>query len=303
MLIKSLFSFLEKITNKEKYLDKKFLNKINKKIDFYNSNIKNKLLKIDNTLKDKREISFLHSGHLGDLIYSLAVIKKIAQTHKCKLYIQINKKNKVEYKNHPAGNVLINKKMGDFFLPLIKKQNYLDVAEIYNNEPIDIDLDFFREIPVNIFSHSMRWYSHLTGVPISMDEPFLEVEKKLNFHNKITIVRTTRYRNYYINYKFLQNAKNIICVGLKSEYEELKKDIPNLIFHDCKNFLEMAEIINSSKFFIGNMTFAYAVAEALKIPRLLEVSPDYPVVFPVGKNGYDFYHQIHFEKYFNLLNN
>ena len=44
------------------------------------------------------------------------------------------------------------------------------------------------------------------------------------------------------------------------------------------------------------------MAEGLKVPRLLEASPDFPVVFPVGNNGYDFYHQNHFEKFFNKLN-
>ena len=34
----------------------------------------------------------------------------------------------------------------------------------------------------------------------------------------------------------------MLQIGLKSEYEELKKDIRNLEFHDCKDFLEMAEI-------------------------------------------------------------
>ena len=65
----------------------------------------------------------------------------------------------------------------------------------------------------------------------------------------------------------------------------------------------MAEAINSCKFFIGNLNFAFSLAEGLKVPRLLENSPDFPVVYPIGKNAYDFYHQIHFEKYFKMLDN
>ena len=64
----------------------------------------------------------------------------------------------------------------------------------------------------------------------------------------------------------------------------------------------MAEIIKASKFFIGNMSFQYIMAEGLKIPRLLEASPDFPVVFPVGPNAFDSYHQNHFEKFFKDLN-
>ena len=61
-------------------------------------------------------------------------------------------------------------------------------------------------------------------------------------------------------------------------------------------------IIKSCKFFIGNLCFAYSIAEGLKTPRLLETCPDFPVVFPHGDNAYDFYHQIHFEKLFKSLN-
>ena len=33
------------------------------------------------------------------------------------------------------------------------------------------------------------------------------------------------------------------------EFNELKKEIGNLEFHECKDFLEMAQIIKSSRFF------------------------------------------------------
>ena len=62
----------------------------------------------------------------------------------------------------------------------------------------------------------------------------------------------------------------------------------------------MAELINSCKFFIGNLGFAFSIAEGLKKPRLLNL-PKFSVLFPIGENAYDFYHQIHFEKYFKNL--
>ena len=54
----------------------------------------------------------------------------------------------------------------------------------------------------------------------------------------------------------------------------------------------MAKIIKSSKFFIGNQSIAYPMAEALKVPRLLEAEPSFPVVQPIGKNSYDFYYSL-----------
>ena len=63
----------------------------------------------------------------------------------------------------------------------------------------------------------------------------------------------------------------------------------------------MASIIKSSKFFIGNLSLAYAIAEGLKVPRLLEGLEEFPAMYPSGKNGYEFFFQGHFEKWFKYL--
>jgi len=298
-----LAKFFLKIFDKNKYNSFKYNEKLKKIKNIYDRDIKHKIIEIDEVLKSKKEINFLHSGHLGDVIYSLPLIKEISKNKKCNLFIQINKKMDLYYHDHPSGNVMINKKTADFLMPLLDSQTYLNSAFIYNHENIDIDLNLFREMPFNLIFHSIRWYSHLAGVNLNMEDKFLDVKTKENFKNKIIIVRSPRYRNQFINYNFLNNVKNIVCVGLESEYEQLKKDIKYLEFYDCKNFLEMAQIIKSGRFFLGNQGFAFSVAEGLKTPRLLEACPDFPVVFPLGSNAYDFYHQTHFEKYFEILEN
>ena len=297
-----LASLFLKIFNKREYLSQKYTKNLKKNVDFYNQNIRKKIEDIAISLKNKKKINFLHSGHLGDMIYSLQLIKELSKNYECNLFIQVNKKMNLYYHNHPSGDVMINNRTAKLMMPLLKSQEYLNTVKIYEKEIIDINLDLFREMPFSLTFHSVRWYSHLTGTPVNMEEKFLNFETNDNFKNKIVIVRSPRYRNNFINYKFLKDVKNIVCVGLKEEYEDLKKDIKNLEFYDCKDFLEMAIIINSSKFFIGNLCFAYSIAEALKIPRLLETCPDFPVVFPIGGKAFDFYHQVHFEKFFNKLN-
>ncbi len=208
----------------------------------------------------------------------------------------------VKYPNHPSGNVYLDERIVNLLLPLLKNQNFINKCGIYQGEDIDIDLDFFRDIPIDIRFHSVRWYMHLTGVQIDMSAPFLESDNHHSIKNNIIIVRSPRYRNDFINYNFLNKIKEkIICIGLKKEYEDLKQNIQQLEFYNCKDFLELSRIIKSCRLFIGNECFAYSVAEGLKVPRLLEASPDFPVVFPIGNKGYDFYHQIHFEKLFEKL--
>ena len=64
----------------------------------------------------------------------------------------------VAYSNHPSGNVYLDKRIVDLFLPLIKSQKYINSVNIYNDENIDVNLDLFREVPINIMFHSTRWY-------------------------------------------------------------------------------------------------------------------------------------------------
>ena len=289
-----------KFFNKEKYIDLKNEKRTSDRFKYYNSRIYAQILEIQKKIENNKELSFLHSGRLGDLIYSLATIKELSKSHKCKLYVQIEKPILGPYDS--SRKVFINKRCGDLILPLLRNQDFLDAVNIYKDEKIDINLDLFRDIPISLSFYSSRWFSHICGININVENTFLSVKPHELIKNRIIVGRSSRYRNAYINYKFLKNTKNLLCIGLEEEFQDSKKDINDLEFHECKDFLEMAEIIKASKFFIGNMSLQYIISEALKVPRLLEASPDFPAAFPVGPNAFDAYHQNHFEKFFTNLN-
>ena len=101
----------------------------------------------------------------------------------------------------------------------------------------------------------------------------------------------------------MKKYDDLVFIGLNHEYEDLKKEIPNLQFQNCKDFLEAAQIIKSSRFFLGNSSFGFTIAEGLKVPRLMESFPEFPVIYPNGGHGYDFYFQDHLEKWFDYLYN
>jgi len=297
----NILKYYYKLFNFKKYKALKKQKTIQVSLEEFNDKYKLYIDKIQNKIIEKKEINFLHSGHLGDLIYALPVIKELAKDHVCRFYIQANKKMPVEYHKHPAGNVYIDDRMLNLFLPLMKEQKFIHKVEKYNNQEIDINFDIFREIFPNIHFNSPRWYFHITGVQVDLADPYLDAKPHEKIKNKIVIHRTFRHRNQFINYKFLEKYKNLIFIGLKDEYEDLKQDIKNLEFYDCKDYLEMAQIIKACKFFIGNQSIAYPIAEALKVPRILEAEPLFPVVQPIGKNSFDFYYQPHFEKWFKHL--
>ena len=85
-------NFLLKFINKKKYLEQKIKKKLDSDLNFYNRNIKDRIIEITSNIEKKENLNFLHSGHLGDLIYALPLIKEISKTKKCNLFIELNKK-------------------------------------------------------------------------------------------------------------------------------------------------------------------------------------------------------------------
>ena len=117
--------------------------------------------------------------------------------------------------------------MLNLFLPLIREQKYINEIKQFSNQEIDIDLNLFRKLPVNICFNSPRWYFQITGIQVDLSESYLDVKEHDKIKNKIIIHRTFRHRNQFIDYSFLRNYNDLIFIGIKEEFEDLKK-IPNL---------------------------------------------------------------------------
>lgn len=289
-----MFSIVSKLKRKRKEKEKKFLRlKISKKVE-----------EISKKIKSKKEVNFLHSGHLGDIINSLPFIKEISKNKKCNLFIHLNKKINNQNVNllHPAKGYFLTNTSYLKLLPLLKKQPFLKKVDIYKKQSIDINLDLFRDLPINFNIDSVRWYLHITGANPNLNKPYLlKIKKNKKFPNYIVFMRSLRRQNSHIKFDFLNKYKKLLFIGLYNEFIDLKKQIKNLKFYNCKDFLEMAEIINSSKLFIGNLSFGYTIAEGLKKPRLIESYLDFPLVYPNGYNAYEFYFQNHFEQHVRKL--
>ena len=161
--------------------------------------LKKKLDEIDIALKNKENISFLHSGHLGDIINSLPLIKEISKSKKCNLYIEINKPlpSHVQNRDHPFGKYYLTETSAKKILPLLNKQKYINKVSIFNKEEIDVNLNLFRELPINFNIDSVRWYFHITGIHPELDKPYLENIGTHQLKNKIVIIRSKGRRNYF----------------------------------------------------------------------------------------------------------
>ena len=231
MYIKKLFY---KLTNKDKHFHYKMNLKkaasVKQNIEIFKVKLEQKIINIQKTIENKKELSFLHCGHIGDVINSLTIIKELSKTHKCNYYIQAKKPlepNARHYKRF-GDYVFLTDANVDMLLPLFMNQPYIHKVDKYTNQEIDIDLNLIREMPIDFNIDSVRWYSQLTGIHTDLSVPYIFAEPHDVIKNKVTIIRNVRRKNYFINYKFLNKYENLLFIGLNDEYEDLKKEVPNL---------------------------------------------------------------------------
>ena len=289
-----------KITDKKRYQELKFIENSKKAKIPLDINHEKQINLIQHKIENQDKLNFLHSGHAADIVNVLPVIKELSKNHECNLFINLDKPIKFYFK-HPAGSIYLNEKIYTKLTPLLENQKYINKVEKFIDQEIDVNLDLFRDLPINLTFDNIRYASIVTGVQPDYNSPFLEVDDHSTLKNKVIIQRTFRYRNNFINYEFLNNYENLCFVGTKDEYEDLKSIVKNLEFYDCKDFLDMAKAVKSSKFVLANSSLTFPIAEGLNVPRLLEACPEFPAAQPHGKNSFTFYFQSHFEKFFDYL--
>lgn len=241
------------------------------------------------------EPSFRHSGNSGDIIYSLPAVFALAPNGGARFYLKTNQKLDHPY-FHPLGNMMLNDKMVSMLSPLLLHQPGIQTCEPYRDQEIDYDLDLFRTYIFQTDRGSIsRWYFQVFAVFADLSRPWLIAPKEGKYGDYIVIARSHRYRQPFISYAFLQQYPKKLFLGVPEEFEDLRREIPDLEYHPVTDFLELATVINSCRFFIGNQSFPFAIAEALKVQRVLEVYYHIPNVIVEGAGGHDFLYQEQFE--------
>lgn len=262
-----------------------------------------------------KTVTFKTSCYSGDLIYTLPGIRQSCERleAKAEIYLWLDRQWKAPYDGaqHPYATPM-NATVMQMLKPLLEAQDYIAGVYPWKGEPIAVDLDHLRENAITSMPYGSitRWPFHVwpdmqcdVSVPWIEDIPISESLYK-TVGNKIIINRTSRYRNDGIHYWFLKEHQDkVIFAGLPDEHtafcKEWELDIPLL---KVNNFKELARAFRCCRFFLGNQSMCFAIAEAMKIPRILEICPYAPNVIPCGPNGYDFLHQFALDYLFKDLN-
>ena len=273
----------------------------------------------EGTDKAEKLKSCIHSGNAGDIIYSLPAVKTLGAEH----FIMnasnapgfgarfLDEKTALSLMPLLLSQSYIKRVtvvfMHNPFPPYFKTENGilmvtplpLEYMDGYLTE-VDFILDKFRLTDTDN-NHLILSYAQAFGLSLNPAEKWLFIEdtnidgkiskdeKHKTAHTTIVLALTPRYRSKNKDFwaAALEDFKdkcNITAVGVKNDFECISGITDNFI--TCADFLELAGIINGADLFIGNPSMPYAVAEGLKVPRIVEI-PDFPRnAYPLGEKGY-----------------
>jgi hypothetical protein len=238
------------------------------------------------TGKDLALKSCIHSGNAGDIVYSLPTATELGANH----YV-------INLCSDPGfGGRNIAFLTARALAPLLLSQPYIERVSIVSSniplefldqplEGIDFVLDRFRlhEPPKH---HLALCHAMAFGVHINLYEKWLHLEVEKSDKEYIILCLTPRYRSMSKEYwmDILSGLDNVIALGLPEEFDCVAGITADFV--TCNDFLEMARMIQGCRLFIGNPSLAYAIAEGLKVPRMVELPTEWRNAYPIGRSGY-----------------
>lgn len=270
---------------------------------------------------ETRNVKF--GGNIGDMISLIPAMRQYHRIFNVKVVLYLWLDRQAVYyigATHPCVDangimVMLNQKFFDLIRPLLLAQDFMEDVKVWEGEEIKLDFDRLHEIVINKPYGSLnRWPFYLypnlargadlSKIWIDLPRERMDVPRgTIPYENKIIINRTERYYNPLIHYFFLKDYQDeIIFTGTKQEHWKFCKEWGLEVEHyEAPDFLELAQVIQKCKFFIGNQSACFQLAEGLKVPRILEICAGYPNVIPTGGECFDFQQQLGLEDAFNYL--
>lgn len=231
--------------------------------------------------------TYKHSGTLGDLIYSLSIVKKMEPG---KFLVALNNiENCVSQYGYrpeevdPAHKGRFTEQDYAWLKPLLERQGYITETGTWRQgdaEPT-VDLDRFRGTLFRGFEGNYVQAYHIAfDLPFTMqdyDTPWLEADPVKS--KPVVVSRTFRYRgtNPDADATHMQMAhdgnleKNGIFVGTEAEHADyVQVTGVKIPYHPVTDFLELANIVAGADLIVANQNFVYSLAMGLGKSTVLE---------------------------------
>ena len=218
---------------------------------------------------------YKHSGTTGDLVYSLDIVKKMAQQDVIFKVAIGNIENCImKYTGRPADVApehqgRFTERDFEMLRPLLQRQPYIEtVARWYpGDEEADVVLDHYRSYLYRKFEGNiLEAYHGAFGLPFTSAnyaDTWLEADAEPVA--PIVVNRTTRYLDPAAEATWRQWAQdadlahNGVFVGIESEHEAFVQMTGCAIpYRPVADFLELANVIAGADLFIGNQKIGRA---------------------------------------------
>jgi len=236
---------------------------------------------------------FKHSGALGDLIYSLPIVRHFGGGE---FYLHLNQMDWIgrHYYGAPP-NPFHQGRMtqGDFeyMRRFMEAQPYITrFAVLEKTTEITHNLDRFRPPFVGHPDNYINIYSNVFGLTLEQATqarvtPWLTVPKPTVIPDRPWVInRSARWipptpGSQWSQWKAEGREGQAVFVGLETEYQAFKQqtgwDIP---WHQTQDQLDLAQVIAGAEVFVGNQSQALALAIGLGVPRVYcEARVDMPL--------------------------
>ena len=206
--------------------------------------------------------TWLHGGDLGDVAYALAAM-------------QAGGGGTLLLTPVPDTREPMEERKRLFLAPLLDAQPYVTAVRPWAGEAVTHDFLAVRLGGMGgVDLISLHWRAVLPDVPVDLLSPWLRAPGAER-HGRPVFARSARYRNRRWTALWAElkaTSPEAIFVGTAEEHAEFAHG-EHLLARDA---LELAQVIAGASVFVGNQSFPYALAEGLKVGRMLEVSEAHP---------------------------
>ena len=248
---------------------------------------------LERTSASDKKNNFIARGNLGDLIHQLWVIKTMYQITGKKGRLLLTDKDSGPFTGYFMKDL---KDVSEELKPILLKQEWLSECDVLNAEYTDvIDLSDWRNTN---YVHNKSWTDLLSltyNLPIAEKESsWLNIEfKDASYSDLIIIHESVNQERKTDKFPWEEIIKNNKCLFVYFDDSTLENFKFNHLVrhHKMKDVEECCIILNSCKFYVGNLTSVTAMAHAIGVPRLVELNSE----------NLDHKHYIGEKKYFDNI--
>lgn len=250
---------------------------------------------------------FKHSGTMGDLLYSMALVRHLGGGS---YYLHQNQVDWIasyyyRAEPHPFHKGRMNDSDREFMQTFIEAQAYITEFRALDPKQDEVthNLDLFRPLFVGHPGNYVDMYASIWGItdPQTLAEirntPWFTVSQPRRLEGiEFVVNRTERWVNpephpAWAQWREEGVDQRSVFVGLPEEYQRFRSQTGwRTEYYPTKTMLDLAEVIAGADQFIGNQSQCLALAIGLGTPWICETRLDLPLernecYFPDHPNG------------------